>query len=134
MDVDDTRTITKDAKIVLGKDGITIEGDKYTVSRKSRMANRSCTYSFATEHVETRKSGREFKILVRKSDTPRIVEETTIDNKQRFTLTRTLVMKDRMHCRQVLKIPSKAVVTQRYFDRTNIPKDFEIDEEFMKNK
>ena len=113
---------------------ITIEGDKYTVSRKSRMANRSCTYSFATEHVETRKSGREFKILVRKSDTPRIVEETTIDNKQRFTLTRTLVMKDRMHCRQVLKIPSKAVVTQRYFDRTTIPKDFEIDEEFMKNK
>jgi hypothetical protein len=113
---------------------ITIENEKYTVSRKSRMANRTSTYSFGNEQVETRKSGREFKILVRKTDTPRIVEETCIDNKQKFTLTRTLVMKDRMHCRQVLKIPSKAVVTQRYFDRTSIPKDFEIDEDFMKNK
>ena len=113
---------------------ITIQGDKYSVSRKSRMANRTCTYSFGREQVESRKSGREFKILIKKSDTPRIVEETCIDNKQRFTLTRTLVMKNRMHCRQVLKIPSKAVVTQRYFDRTDIPKDFEIDEDFMKNK
>jgi hypothetical protein len=111
---------------------IDINGDEYRVSRKSRMANRTCEFTFGRESVETRKSGREFKITIRKEAGPRIVEETCIDGKHRFTLTRTLVEKDRMHCMQVLKIPSKTVVTQRYFDRQDLAKDFEIDEDFMR--
>ena len=111
---------------------IDINGEDYKVSRKSRMANRTSEFAFGKEHVETRKSGREFKISVKKVEGPRIVEETCIDGKQRFALTRTLLTKDRMHCMQVLKIPSKAVVTQRYFDRQKFSKDFEIDEDFMR--
>ena len=100
---------------------ITITDSSYTIARKSRMSNGAQTYHFGQERTHEMKSGRKHRTIVRltMSPGPRIVETTQLKEGHTFVVTRTLVEDgDVMACTQVLKTPTKTVVTRRYFVRS----------------
>lgn len=118
---------------------------KFTITRRSRMSDKTMSFPLGIETTIKQNSGRQHRTTVSlmMQGGARIVERTIIKEQHTFTVTRTLVgdPPNGMNCTQVLRTPSQAVVTRRWFNRADpvVPEcdgsDFlkELDDHYQEN-
>ena len=96
---------------------------KFTITRRSRMSDKTMTFPLGIETTIKQNSGRQHRTTVSlmRQGGARIVERTLIKDRHTFTVTRTLVgdPPNGMNCTQVLRTPTQAVVTRRWFNRAD---------------
>ena len=96
---------------------------KFTITRRSRLSDKTLSFPLGLKTTLVQDSGRkhETTVSLMMQGGARIVERTLIKEHHTFTVTRTLVgdPPNGMNCVQVLRTPSQAVVTRRWFNRVD---------------